>query len=77
MDESSRSLPFCNKSLHHLGGSDVWEPQPPSVTLMLGCAGASSTIGTLVHGCAGASDTTGKLGPWLWGASETIGTSVL
>ncbi|PPR87450.1 hypothetical protein GOBAR_AA33238 [Gossypium barbadense] len=34
MDESSRSLPFCNKSLHHLGGSDVWEPQPPSA---LGC----------------------------------------
>ncbi|PPD83804.1 hypothetical protein GOBAR_DD19274 [Gossypium barbadense] len=34
----------------HLGGSDVREPRTPSATLVLRCAGASSTIGTLVPG---------------------------
>ena len=65
MNESSQSLPFCSKSLQHLGGSDVWEPRPPSEPWWLGCPGASSTIGTLVLGCAGASATIGNLGAWM------------
>ncbi|PPS07753.1 hypothetical protein GOBAR_AA12885 [Gossypium barbadense] len=45
----------------------VQEPLAPSA---LGHAEASGTIGTLVLGCAGASDTIGNLGPWSCGSIE-------
>ncbi|PPS04087.1 hypothetical protein GOBAR_AA16575 [Gossypium barbadense] len=60
----------CESLGHH------WQPRPlvvrePRALLApwcLGCAGASSSIGTLVLGCVGASDTIGNLGRWMCGA---------
>ncbi|PPS10874.1 hypothetical protein GOBAR_AA09770 [Gossypium barbadense] len=54
---------MCGSFEHHqqLGASDVWEPRAVLAPWYLGCARASSSIGTLVLGYLGASDTISNL----------------